>query len=191
MRYKIENGRLVKIYPDMPNEVYQVLAQYDALNEGYAVLPEHLPIFEAMGTVEEGEFEVKEFYQDMNGGIHVHAFPNPDGRYKISYAIPKAKNEETKYLIDEAFTDNGEHSHWRLIDANTGDLVWTENPEEDEHTFGGFRKKNEDVWEEAETLSKELADKEYADPAVEDDVTGWWAYRFNYLKQHYTLTRKK
>lgn len=28
--------------------------------------------------------------------------------------------------IIEKFTDNGEHSHWILIDSNTGEILWSE-----------------------------------------------------------------
>jgi hypothetical protein len=38
---------------------------------------------------------------------------------------------ETKPIVVEAFTDNGQHSHWRLIDPETGYIIWTEDPEED------------------------------------------------------------
>lgn len=34
--------------------------------------------------------------------------------------------------VIEVYTDNGEHSHWRLIDVETGDNLWSEYPEEDE-----------------------------------------------------------
>jgi hypothetical protein len=34
-------------------------------------------------------------------------------------------------IVCEAFADNGEHSHWRLIDPKTGKLLWSELPEED------------------------------------------------------------
>ena len=36
-----------------------------------------------------------------------------------------------KPVVSEAFADNGEHSHWRLIDRETGKLLWSEFPEED------------------------------------------------------------
>ena len=42
--------------------------------------------------------------------------------------------KETKYLINEVFADNGEHSHWNLIDKETGENLWSESPEEDEAT---------------------------------------------------------
>lgn len=31
-----------------------------------------------------------------------------------------------KPIITEKFADNGEHSHWELINANTGDVLWSE-----------------------------------------------------------------
>ena len=36
-----------------------------------------------------------------------------------------------KPVVSEAFADNGEHSHWRLIDRETGKLLWSEFLEED------------------------------------------------------------
>lgn len=33
-------------------------------------------------------------------------------------------------IVAEAFADNGAHSHWYLIDAKTGDKLWSEDPEE-------------------------------------------------------------
>lgn len=31
-----------------------------------------------------------------------------------------------KPIITEKFADNGEHSHWELINPNTGDVLWSE-----------------------------------------------------------------
>jgi len=36
-----------------------------------------------------------------------------------------------KPIVSEAFADNGEHSHWRLIEPETGKLLWSGFPEED------------------------------------------------------------
>ena len=30
-----------------------------------------------------------------------------------------------KPVLVERFTDNGEHSHWDLINADTGEMLWT------------------------------------------------------------------
>ena len=35
-----------------------------------------------------------------------------------------------KPTIIEVFACNGHHSHWALIDSETGDKVWSEAPEE-------------------------------------------------------------
>lgn len=35
-----------------------------------------------------------------------------------------------KPIINEVFADNGEHSHWELINAETGELLWSEDVEE-------------------------------------------------------------
>lgn len=37
-----------------------------------------------------------------------------------------------KPIVNEVFTDNGEHSHWNLIDAETGENLWSESSEENE-----------------------------------------------------------
>lgn len=34
--------------------------------------------------------------------------------------------------VVERFTDNGEHSHWELINPSTGDVLWSEVSPEDE-----------------------------------------------------------
>lgn len=44
---------------------------------------------------------------------------------------PESLNiQQPKFILDEVFADNGEHSHWSLIDASTGVKVWSEDPEE-------------------------------------------------------------
>ena len=35
-----------------------------------------------------------------------------------------------KPLIIEIFADNGQHSHWALLDMEDGVKLWSENPEE-------------------------------------------------------------
>jgi outer membrane protein assembly factor BamB len=35
------------------------------------------------------------------------------------------------YELCEVFSDNGEHSHWRIIDCDTGVIVWSQDAEED------------------------------------------------------------
>ena len=32
-----------------------------------------------------------------------------------------------KPIINEVFADNGEHSYWELINAETGELLWSED----------------------------------------------------------------
>lgn len=32
-----------------------------------------------------------------------------------------------KPIINEVFADNGEHSHWELIDSESGKLLWSED----------------------------------------------------------------
>lgn len=36
-----------------------------------------------------------------------------------------------KPVIVEKFADNGEHSHWSLVDCETGELLWSQAPEEE------------------------------------------------------------
>lgn len=43
--------------------------------------------------------------------------------------LTKIKNME-KPIINEVFVDNGEHSHWELIDIDDGKLLWSEDIEE-------------------------------------------------------------
>jgi len=32
--------------------------------------------------------------------------------------------------VEERFADNGEHSHYVLVDVETGELLWSESPED-------------------------------------------------------------
>lgn len=41
-----------------------------------------------------------------------------------------------KPIINEVFADNGEHSHWELIDSSNGDILWQE-PEDANQTING------------------------------------------------------
>jgi hypothetical protein len=41
-----------------------------------------------------------------------------------------------KPIVNEVFCDNGEHSHWNLIDPETGKNLWSEDFKEDE--LNGF-----------------------------------------------------
>lgn len=43
----------------------------------------------------------------------------------IQQAI-EAEALKEKPLVNEQFADNGEHSHWELIDVETGRILWTE-----------------------------------------------------------------
>jgi hypothetical protein len=33
-------------------------------------------------------------------------------------------------IVIEKFADNGEHSHWQLIDSDTGDILWSEDDDD-------------------------------------------------------------
>lgn len=38
---------------------------------------------------------------------------------------------KSKPVLNEVFADNGEHSHWNLINPDTGENLWSEDPAED------------------------------------------------------------
>jgi hypothetical protein len=45
--------------------------------------------------------------------------------------IAGTRNENTnKPIVQEVFCDNGEHSHWSLINPQTGEKLWSEDPTE-------------------------------------------------------------
>lgn len=46
-----------------------------------------------------------------------------------------------KPTIKECFADNGEHSHWELIDSDTGKVLWSEG-EEDCSTCAHYKETN-------------------------------------------------
>lgn len=60
-----------------------------------------------------------------------------------------------KPIINEVFTDNGEHSHWELIDIDDGKLLWSEDIEEsnnirvgDKYSLSQVRPTDEEIPEE-------------------------------------------
>ena len=48
----------------------------------------------------------------------------------INEAEADPKSISDKPVVNEVFADNGEHSHWELIDSGTGKVIWSECPEE-------------------------------------------------------------
>lgn len=46
--------------------------------------------------------------------------------YCEHYILLKPVKDECPFVIVEKFTDNGEHSHWELVDKNTGSVKWSE-----------------------------------------------------------------
>jgi exonuclease VII large subunit len=89
--------------------------------------------------------------------------------------------DPAKPILEEAFTDNGEHSHWRLIDPVTGVNLWSQDPTEDaaigypiasvreecekneaSRTHAQLRKIVAGQKEEIERLKAELKEKEVA-----------------------------
>ena len=51
-------------------------------------------------------------------------------KYVVQHLTDKEIKMEKPFLEDHK-ADNGEHSHWNLIDSETGELLWTEDPEEE------------------------------------------------------------
>lgn len=50
----------------------------------------------------------------------------------------KAKIMESlkaKSLVREVFADNGEHSHYELLDAETGKVIWAEEEKDEKFEF--------------------------------------------------------
>lgn len=50
-----------------------------------------------------------------------------------------------KPIVNEVFTDNGEHSHWNLIDSETGINIWSEDAREDKAQGFPVNDKNNDT----------------------------------------------
>lgn len=53
-----------------------------------------------------------------------------------------------KPIVIEKFADNGEHSHWELIDPDTGIMLWSENSNVDEIIeIEGYRFRRGDIYD--------------------------------------------
>lgn len=113
------------------------------------------------------------------------------------YAIP-LQSPTTKELIagkpiiSEAYNDDGTHSHWRLIDPATGDLLWTQNPEEDTHLWTGKvpfttfalslpKQDNGDAWDEAWHNFKRDTPHNFRN----------FKKLLDYFQQHYSISKIK
>jgi len=71
-----------------------------------------------------------------------------------------------KPVVNEVFTDNGEHSHWNLIDAETGENLWSEFPEEDlarGHPVKSFEYGDEKLKINNTSIEKKLGRRYYRD----------------------------
>ena len=55
---------------------------------------------------------------------------NLNAKLKRIKAAPVVVPERGKPILAEAFADNGAHSHWYLIDGESGEKIWSEDPEE-------------------------------------------------------------
>ena len=102
--------------------------------------------------------------------------------------------QEPKPFLVEAFADNGEHSHWRLIDNNTGDLLWSSFPEEDAILYTGFKvqehkpESEENLWVSVftEVLNSYNFDARFADHDIY-----FPALIKEFKKQGFEITKKK
>ena len=45
--------------------------------------------------------------------------------------VEEAKSNMNKPTLIERFADNGEHSHYELIETETGELLWSEDSEDE------------------------------------------------------------
>lgn len=86
--------------------------------------------------------------------------------------LAEEKQDSPEPMVEPVYGDNGEHSHWCLIDKATGEKLWSENPEEckalghpvkltksDLETtvqLENERKKSESLSRENEKLKKQL-----------------------------------
>jgi hypothetical protein len=114
----------------------------------------------------------KELVFDENGNVREFidlAYPQPEiiKQSKIpdqdKWTYPETENSKVeKPVVNEVFTDNGEHSHWNLIDAETGENLWSEFPEED--LARGFPVNNDEKLKINDTsIEKKLGRKYYKD----------------------------
>ena len=61
-----------------------------------------------------------------------------------------------KPFLEDHKADNGEHSHWNLIDSETGELLWTEDSEEEMAQNGRSVKRSHNSGYEARKCSPKL-----------------------------------
>lgn len=53
-----------------------------------------------------------------------------------------------KPKVVERFADNGEHSHWELINSDTGDVLWSEiSPEDEIIEIEGYKFRRGDIYD--------------------------------------------
>ncbi len=58
-------------------------------------------------------------------GVHVQWKKNDKTYFVIDDQVEKANINDCPFVIIERFADNGEHSHWELINKNTGIVEWS------------------------------------------------------------------
>jgi hypothetical protein len=73
-------------------------------------------------------------YPDFQAIIDDHEYQIAFEVFEAAAELYKSSNvtslEEEKYLLIHEYADNGEHSHYALIERQTGVKVWSEDPEE-------------------------------------------------------------
>lgn len=53
-----------------------------------------------------------------------------------------------KPILIEKFADNGAHSHWELIDSNSGETLWIEkDPDDEEIIIEGYKFRRGDIYD--------------------------------------------
>ena len=67
-----------------------------------------------------------------NGGGTGQQFVDMQKGWNAAIKYMEAQNTTTNsamvpFLLIEVFTDNGKHSHWKLIDRTNGALVWEQH----------------------------------------------------------------
>lgn len=57
--------------------------------------------------------------------LGVQWIKNDNTYFVVDDQIEKIKKSYCPFVIIERFADNGEHSHWELINKNTGTIEWS------------------------------------------------------------------
>lgn len=161
------NDPLIKDKMVISGEELEVYKQFNSKNGWVDIDNELSAVIEAAGIVKNGLYyrncvRLKPVSQPVNEGEgekdmfrcrvckdhKVYCFDELCEDCEDKQILKEAQILIQKPVLTEAFADNGEHSHWRLIDPNTGDLLWTEDPKEDAILYTGFQPQTEEKPEE-------------------------------------------